>query len=403
MSGRITGGLGRIKMSHILVLAFVLRILFYVIVYENFADAYGWRSDDNYDEIAKNVLAGKGYRINDTEPPTTVRAPIYTLFLMLVYGVFGDERWKVVVAQALLQILACWILYRMARKMTNSENVAKVTAVLFAIYPQSMLYGSMLLTESLFTLLTILTAYLYFGFIQKEDVKHTVLLGVLFGVTALTRPVSLLLALPLLAWYMVGKTRTAWKRGLRNSFAVISVMVLTLMPWTVRNYLVSGSLVPVASRGGHFLYSNTITDREEEVDDQIREFGKADNNDPEKRDTAYLHLALENIAERPHLFLKNTLATVLDFWYRGHSRSTSLFNGLVNFSLLFMGVLGVIYYKRCHGAMLVPFIVFVLYYNICYGLLHAISRYSFPVMAFVMFYASYYLCRDVLRESDAKF
>lgn len=403
ITGRMLEGIGRVDVRYILLSAFLLRMLFYIVVYENFADEYGWRSDDNYDEIARNVLAGEGYRVSDTAPPNTVRAPFYTLFLVLIYAVLGEERWKVVLAQALLQTLACWILYRLARKTTNSEIVAKTASVLFAVYPQSMLYCSMFLTESLFSLLTILTAYAYLEFYTKQGVKRATLLGILFGASALTKPVALALVLPLLAWSVITRTDAPRRARLVSSFWVIALFLLTLTPWTLRNYFITGTIIPVTSRGGHFFYSNTITGREEEIADQVRQFGRADEDDPAGRDMTYLRMALLNIAEKPHLFVKNTFMTVLDFWYRGHSRSISIFNALVNFTLLFPGVLGMMHYRRFRGAMLAPLLIFVLYYNVCYGLLHAISRYSFPVIVFVMLFASYYLSRAALGASHAEF
>jgi hypothetical protein len=399
--GKALAAIDRLRISHILLLAFVLRILFYAVVYENFADRYGWKSDDNYDEIAKNVIAGNGYRINDAEPPSTVRPPLYTVFLILIFSTLGEERWKVVVMQALLQALVCGILYRIGRRTTNSTAAAKAAAFIFAVYPQSMLYSSMLLTESLFAFLTVLSASLYLDFIEKEDAKSAVLLGVVLGMAALTRPVSLLLLVPLLAWYVFGGGRTALKRRLRNTAIAASVFILALVPWTVRNYLLTDKIIPVASRGGHFFYSNTISGREEELSDQMREFGEANNNEPDKRDEAYISLALRNIAEKPHLFLRNTLMSMLDFWYRGHSRSISIFNAVVNFTLLSLAVLGVLHYRKFHGALLVPFLIFILYYNVCYGLLHAIARYSFPVIAFVMLYASFYLWHESARNRHA--
>jgi 4-amino-4-deoxy-L-arabinose transferase-like glycosyltransferase len=259
----------------------------------------------------------------------------------------------------------------------------------------------MLLTESLFAFLTALSAYVYLDFVEKENAKSAALLGLVLGMAALTRPVSLLIVVPLLAWYVFERDRTPVRRRVRNAVTVLSMFILALVPWTVRNYLITEQIIPVASRGGHFFYSNTIASREEEVRDQMNEFGQANNDEPEKRDEAYIQLALRNIAEKPHLFVKNTLMTMLDFWYRGHSRSISIFNAIVNFALLFLAVPGILRLRRLHGALLVPFLIFILYYNICYGLLHAISRYSFPVIGFVMLFASFYLWHDAARNRHA--
>ncbi len=391
LAGKPARMLGRVNPGHILLLAFVLRIVFFLTVFEAYSGKYGWERDDNYDEIALNVLDGNGYRIDPDLPPNTVRPPLYTLFLMFVFSLFGHARWKVVVAQALLQTLVCYLVYRLGKRFTGDSNTAKLAALLYAVYPQSMLYTSMYMTESLFALLIILSAWVYFDVAAGDSGPKSLLLGILLGLSALTRPIAMLLFVPVCVLYLWrGRHRTVERSRLfRNAVLVVLSFVLTITPWTLRNYAMTGKIIPVSSRGGHFLYSNTIADAEEERTDQIEAFGEADNSDPEGRDATYLSMALSNILEKPHLFLANTVRTMLDFWHRGHSRAISVFNGITNFFLLFLAVLGVVKYGRRTGVLLTVLVVYVLYFNLCYGLLHAISRYSFPVIPFVLIYAAY--------------
>jgi len=99
--------------------------------------------------------------------------------------------------------------------------------------------------------------------------------------------------------------------------------------------------------------------------------------------------------------MRNTMKTTLDFWYRGHSREISVFNGFINFSLLSLAILGIRRYRRRWGVLFTPVLVMILYFNMCYGLLHAISRYSFPIMPFIMLYASYFYHSYAGNEDNA--
>ena len=397
----VFGALRRIELKHILLLAFLLRIVFFVVVFGNFADNFGWARDDNYDEIALNVIQGNGYRINATDSPNTVRPPLYTLFLMTVFVIFGQARWKIVVIQALLQVITCYLLYRLTLKMTGSKTSSKVAALLLAVYPQSMLYCSMYLTETLFTLLLVITALAYLNLVTNNDGKRSLILGMVLGLAALTRPVSMLLILPLVLLYLVKTSNIDLRSRFLNAGLVILAFVITIIPWTIRNYDCTGKVIPVSSRGGHFLYSNTITSKQDEVRDQIKAFGVNDNNDVEARDGKYLEMAVRNILNKPHLFIGNTIKTSLDFWYRGHSRVISVFNGIVNFSLLLFAIFGILRYRQRWGIVLTPILMMVLYFNTCYGLLHAISRYSFPVMPFIMLYAAYFFYCSTENERNA--
>jgi len=386
----ISGAVQSIKLKHILVIVFLLRIVFFAVVYNNFADSFGWERDDNYDEIALNVIQGNGYRVHTTDPPNTVRPPLYTFFLMTVFVLFGQARWKIVTFQALLQVMTCYLLYRLTKKMTGSTTAARVAAILFAVYPQSMLYSSMFLTESLFTLLLVIVALAYLNLVRNNDGWRSMVLGAVLGLSALTRPVSMLLIVPMVLLYLTKTKQVGFQSRAFNSVVVIMTFVVILIPWTVRNYQITGKIIPVSSRGGHFLYSNTISSRQEEVENQVQEFGVADNSDPEGRDGKYLAMAVKNILGRPHMFIGNTVRTALDFWYRGHSLTISVFNGIINFSLLFFAALGILLYRQRWGVLLTPILLMVLYFNMCYGLLHAISRYSFPIMPFIMLYAAFF-------------
>jgi len=248
----VPGAIQRVKLKHILVLAFLLRIMFFVVVFNNFADNYGWMTDDNYDEIALNVIQGNGYRVHSTEPLNTVRPPLYTLFLMMIFTVFGQARWIIVLVQALLQVMTCFLLYRLTERMTGSIATAKAAAILLAVYPQSMLYGSMYLTESLFTLLLVATALVYLNLVSENDSKRSLVLGVVLGLSALTRPVSMLLMLPLILLYIVKTRSVNVKSRFLNSVLVILAFVVTIVPWTVRNYQCTGKIIPISSRGGAF-------------------------------------------------------------------------------------------------------------------------------------------------------
>jgi hypothetical protein len=78
-------------------------------------------------------------------------------------------------------------------------------------------------------------------------------LGLLLGLDTLTKPATLML-LPFLAlWVLVAlKTQLARRFGYLVIMGLFSV--LSIVPWTVRNSLVFGSVVPVSTNGGYTFY-----------------------------------------------------------------------------------------------------------------------------------------------------
>ena len=387
-------------MAGIALLVVALRVLFYLTVFNGFKDQYGWAVGDNYDEIAKNLLAGNGYVISPGLEPNMVRTPVYVFFLVLHFLLFGQGRFSLVVVQSLLQAAACLLLYRLSRRLFADRRVSFLASLGLALYPQSMLYASQYLTESLFLLLTMIMTGTLFETLDplRRNRRSSMILGILLGLMTLCRPVAQLLILPvagMVAWRQRDRKRAALGEVGKIGFAFLFI----LSPWTIRNYAVSGDFIPVSTRGTHFLYSNTIASPvEESVALEIlqRETVKG----PGEEEARWPGLAVTNISRQPGRFLGNTIGTGLDFWYRGHSRAVSILDGLINFPLLALGLWGIAG-VRGRGRSTTPLLVIILYFNGICSLLHAISRYSFPVIPFVLIFASLGLLRILRRFPEA--
>lgn len=89
--------------------------------------------------------------------------------------------------------------------------------------------------------------------------------GLLFGLTAMFRPEYLLVgaAFVVLAFIRIargqpdaGKNRN-WGAGLIGAAVLLLALLLPILPWTIRNYVVLDRVVPVSTGGGKALYVGT--------------------------------------------------------------------------------------------------------------------------------------------------
>lgn len=83
--------------------------------------------------------------------------------------------------------------------------------------------------------------------------------GLLFGVTAMFRPEYTLVAG---AFVVLAAVRWAWEREWRLGTAAVALMLvavlLPIVPWTIRNFVVFERFVPISTGGGKALYVGTF-------------------------------------------------------------------------------------------------------------------------------------------------
>jgi len=176
--------------------------------------------------------------------------PLYPLFIAAVKSLGGG-----VIAIVVLQFLFCGIsaiiVYKIGELFGFKPKALKITAVLIAIDIPSIVFSTLLMSESLFTLL-FLAAVWYFlkGNGLHKAWKHWLVAGVFLGLAILCRPVGLYLPFLFLLFVIIQKKmRMHW---LASCTFLVGVL-LVLSPWLVRNYTAYGTPF-VSTMGSTNLY-----------------------------------------------------------------------------------------------------------------------------------------------------
>ncbi len=199
-----------------------------------------------FDELAQNLISGKGYQL--WEQPTSFRAPGFPLFLAGIYKLFGVNYFAARVAFSLIGAMTVVILFLAARRFT-SEPWALLCAFLLALYPHHAYYSIHFLSEPLYTLLLLSATWCLLYPADKLCIGRTILAGVLFGMTALIRPLVLLL-MPMIAIWAVLHYRKRWRLAAVSVLIIAAVQILTMAPWAMRNHRVHGTFMSMTTNGG---------------------------------------------------------------------------------------------------------------------------------------------------------
>ena len=219
----------------LLVVAFVLRLTAVLILPID----YRFRADAvEYVSVANNLLA-YGVFGEEAGVPYAVIPPGYPLFIAGVFALIGRSLLAVQLAQVVLGVGIVWLTY-LAGKSAFSARVGLGAALICALYPAFIIYVVPYLTETLYTILA-LFFLLYFARSFKEpSVKHTLLAGVGFGLSILTREV--LIAFPLALPILFGWARLSLRQTLRYLVVFAIVVLLVISPWLARNYWTFGQV-----------------------------------------------------------------------------------------------------------------------------------------------------------------
>jgi 4-amino-4-deoxy-L-arabinose transferase-like glycosyltransferase len=205
----------------------------------------------DYDRHARSIADGEGFPPSYYAAdggPSALRAPGYPYFLGLVYSFTGDSITAGRIADALLGVLAVWLTYLIVRRLWGARP-ALVAAATAAVFPPLVLLSRDLLSESLFIALELGTVLAVVEYRRLRDLRWAVAAGLLGGLAALTRNPGPALAIPVLIGLWVFRPRLS-RRALVAPALALAVMVLTVLPWTIRNAVEFGTFVPITSGTG---------------------------------------------------------------------------------------------------------------------------------------------------------
>lgn len=206
---------------------------------------------------AERIASGLGYSEDVVVGSTTLSKPWahypvgYSGLLAIFYRLFGSDILTAPVVNALIGTLLVIVVHRLAR-YTLSQDRARIAGALCALHPGLIVYSAVVMTEPAAALFVLAAGWVALA--QRHTIWGIIGAGVLLGIGALIRPVSLL-ALPGLL-FIYGK-------NYKNAFfrtALSGVMcLLTIAPWTYRNCQVMDGCALISTNGGWNLAIGALT------------------------------------------------------------------------------------------------------------------------------------------------
>jgi 4-amino-4-deoxy-L-arabinose transferase-like glycosyltransferase len=389
---------------------------------DNFGD--GWA------QIAENVVQGNGfvYKTGMRSTATTgdlTREPVYALFLASILAVFGKLDPYMMLFQALINSLTCFVLYFIVRKTFNRQ-AGLMGCFFYAFYPFASWYVPRIAYE---TLLGFLVALLVLGLINLFEglsFRRALTVGLLLGITVLCKGMYLLFPFALLPALMI-------RFGARNKavigswVTVVATMVGLLSPWVARNYMLSGEFVPLTAHGGiAYFYGDKIVESyslrantaghypDEEsgrmyndIRDSIRiENPSLSHTQVEVQvDKELVRMAVVQVLSHPLKFFHKMLMGAVFVWFLGDTglKSNALF--LMQGPLVLLCFLGIFFGLRAKKQVL-PLLTILVYFIFIQTAFLSLGRFSYPMVPVLIAFAAYaieiFRCKYLNAPVDAR-
>lgn len=183
------------------------------------------------------------------------------LYAAAFYATGGAREGTARIVEALLGVATILVVFALGWRLGGRAHgrwVGLFAAFAVAVYPPFIHSTGVIMSEPP-AMLTLPAAIL--AFLWAADEKRTwpwLVPGLLFGLTAMFRPEYLFVAA---AFVVLAGLRGEWNRDWRAGLTTVAVFLLALLlpilPWTVRNYIVLDKVVPISTGGGKALYVGT--------------------------------------------------------------------------------------------------------------------------------------------------
>lgn len=321
--------------------------------------------------------------------------PLYTYFLAVPFrllGTFEAVKWIQVVVTALLVL----ILGRLGFRVFG-PRVGLVAAAMAALYPELVWFASHFWVENVFVVLLWWAMERLLAADEEGRWPTAAVAGVLWGLAILARETGLYF-IPFAVLWLVFRAPRPGGRARAAAFTLAAL--LTVAPWTYRNWGVFHAFVPVSTAGGLNLFQgNARLSRQEVYDLYYAVEGKIEQYRYARRE------GLRVVRERqPAWFVEKLREQMPRFW---EAESMALIHvkrgaygpvrpwvavAVAGVMLLpYLTILGLFVAGLAVGSydrVKILLLGFLVYYNLIHVATHGFNRYRLPVMPAVFLFAA---------------
>jgi 4-amino-4-deoxy-L-arabinose transferase-like glycosyltransferase len=367
---------------------------------------------DGYDLIANNLVHGNGYRFSGNTSETMLREPGYPLLLAVVFKVGGYHIGTVRWANWLLTIGIAFLMLCLTQMVTNDRTTSLIATLLFLFYPSTLISEARGGVEILFILVVLVFMLSLHHAVAKGNRWRYLVAGLALGVVVQVRSTPLVFPFFLLLYLLLfANGATERLKAVTNVAVLVLGMVIVMVPWVVRNFMLVHQLVPTATVQGVALQEGQYTCRHLTFDDNFyavqNQAGRMraaiatelgfpfegayyyqafyDARDEWTFNKILFQKAEKEYVDHPALLAGCVCKNLFNFWFLGKTWHATWLNMVVQVPLLVLAIGGLVVLRK-RGQL--PRMGIMLTFVLCIVAVHlptiAHARHSVPLVPFLV-------------------
>ena len=213
-----------------------------------------WEGIDQYHDLARAIVRGDGF-------PTTDVPWGYAYYLAAFYAVFGVAPVGPILGQLMLNAGMPLLLFALVKPLAG-QRTAALSSLIVGVFSFNTVYASTQASDAVCSVLFMAATLCFARGHATGRTAYFAASGLLAGLVPQFRPNLLLLpgliAVLSFAWLAWRGADGLLRRRAWQLAVFLSLSVLAVVPWVVRNYHLAGILLPTSSHGGVQLWYGSL-------------------------------------------------------------------------------------------------------------------------------------------------
>ena len=237
-------------------IAFIVRVIFFLIMPQFFDRMFRFWDDWIYLEYAKNILNQGWWVLDISKLDVNIDgrqynadgvAPGYPLVVSLIMFLFGDDLRVIMFLNVIFSSLTCIVIYYLGKEVFYKQ-IGILSSFWSIIYVYFMIYMPRVLKENLLQLLIPLVILLMVYEIKKEKVNMISIFFPLAFTYLVHSDERYIIFLPIILFTMIACDNVHRINGLKKFTVFLAAVIILSIPWAVRNYVVYDRFVFLTTR-----------------------------------------------------------------------------------------------------------------------------------------------------------